>query len=61
MTRIILEEKKYKKSFEGERFGILKIIASEIIALNLKNYFYDKNLQEIKIQIRRSLLFSKKK
>jgi len=41
MTRIMLEEKKFKK--EGERFGILKTIATKNNWPELKIYFDEKN------------------
>jgi len=62
MTRIMLEEF-FFLSFESKRFEISETIVTKNIWIERKKLFQreKQNLQEIKIQIRKSQLFSKTK
>ena len=62
MTRIMLEEF-FFLSFESKRFEISETIVTKNMWIERKKLFQreKQNLQEIKIQIRKSQLFSKTK
>jgi len=63
MTRIVLEENFFFLSFESKRFGISKTIVTKNMWIERKKLFQreKQNLKEIKIEISKSQLFSKKK
>jgi len=63
MTRIVLEEIFFFLSFESKRFGISKTIVTKNMWIERKKLFQreKQNLKEIKIEISKSQLFSKKK